>query len=96
MIRMGHATIKAMTLTLPISAEAEAKLTARAAAAGVDVATFAAGMLERAVSKPTLEEVLAPLRREFERSGMAEDELTDLLETAKHEIRVQRRASATS
>jgi pyruvate/oxaloacetate carboxyltransferase len=85
-----------MTLTLAISAEAEAKLIAKAAAAGVDVATFAARTLERAACKPTLEEVLAPLRGEFERSGMSEEELTELLETAKHEARAERRARRAS
>ena len=81
-----------MTLTVTISTEAEAKLNAKAAAAGVDVATFAANTLERVASKPTLDEVLAPLRDEFDRSGMTEDELTDLLEQAKHEARAERHA----
>jgi pyruvate/oxaloacetate carboxyltransferase len=85
-----------MTLTVSISAEAEAKLIAKAAAAGVDVTTFAAQTLERAASKPTLEEILAPLRSEFERSGMTEDELTQLLEQAKHEARAERRARQAS
>ncbi len=85
-----------MTLTIPISPEAEAKLIAKAAAAGVDVTTFAAQTLERAASKPTLEEILAPLRKEFEQSGMTEDELTDLLEQAKHEARAERRARKAS
>jgi hypothetical protein len=85
-----------MALILSISPEAEAKLTTRAAAAGVDVATFAAKTLERAVSKPTLDEVLAPLRDEFEHSGMTEDELTELLEDAKHEARAERRARKAS
>ena len=85
-----------MQLTVPISPEAEAKLIAKAAAAGVDVATFAARALERVASRPTLEEVLAPLRSEFERSGMTEDELTHLLEQAKHEARAERRARKAS
>jgi pyruvate/oxaloacetate carboxyltransferase len=85
-----------MTLTIPISPEAEAKLIAKAAAAGVDVTTFAAQTLERAASKPTLEEILAPLRSEFERSGMTEDELIELLEQAKHEARAERRARRAS
>ena len=85
-----------MVLTIPISPEAEAKLIARAAAAGVDVVTFAAKTLERAASKPTLEEVLAPLRYEFEQSGMTEDELTAVLEQAKHEARAERRARKSS
>jgi pyruvate/oxaloacetate carboxyltransferase len=88
--------LEQMTLTISISAEAESKLVAKAAAAGVDVATFAAKALERAASEPTLEEILAPLRSEFEGSGMTEDELTELLEQAKHEARAERRARKVS
>ena len=76
-----------MVLSLSISPEAEANLKVKAAAAGVDVATYAARMLEFAATRPSLDEVLAPLRDEFERSGMSEDELTELLENAKHEAR---------
>ena len=74
-----------MALLVPFSPEAQAKLTAKAAAAGVDVTTFAVKTLERAAFRPSLDEVLAPLRQEFEESGMTEDELTDLLEQAKHQ-----------
>ncbi len=54
------------------------------------------GILKRADSQPSLEEILAPLRNEFDRSGMTEDELTQLLEQAKHEARAERRANKTS
>jgi hypothetical protein len=74
-----------MVLSLPISADAGAKLTAKAAAAGLDVVTYAARPLKRIASRPTLDEVLAPLRSEFERSGLSDDDLTDLLKEAKHE-----------
>ena len=85
-----------MVLHVPISSETEAKLKAKAAVAGMDLSTFAARTLERAASKPSLEEVLAPLREEFKRSGMSEDELVDLLEKAKHEARTERRARRAS
>jgi hypothetical protein len=80
-----------MMLSLSISPEAEAKLKEKAAAAGIDVTTFAARTLEHAATRPSLDEVLAPLRAEFDRSGMSEDELTNLLEQAKHEMRDQER-----
>ena len=83
-----------MVLNVPISAEAEAKLKAKAQAAGVDIATFAARTLERVAARPSLDEVLAPLREEFDRSGMTEEELTDLLEEAKHEMRAARRKAS--
>jgi hypothetical protein len=48
--------------------------------------------LEAADEPPALDATLAPLRAEFEASGMSEAELVDLLETAKHQLRAERRA----
>ncbi|HZZ43556.1 MAG TPA: hypothetical protein VFE58_11515 [Tepidisphaeraceae bacterium] len=77
-----------MVLQLSISDDAEAKLKARAAAAGINVEAFISQAVEQlAAAEPTLDEILAPLHREFEDSGMTEKELIDLLETAKHEMR---------
>ena len=81
-----------MVLKVPISPEAEARLKAQAAATGVDPDALAARVLEREFCRPSLDEVLAPLREEFEASGMTEEELIELLETAKHEMRAERRA----
>ena len=80
-----------MVLNVPITPETEAKLKAKAASAGVDVQTYAARTLERIAARPPLDDVLAPLRAEFDASGMTEAELTDLLESAKHEMRLERR-----
>ncbi len=85
-----------MVLSVSISPEAEAKLKAKAAAAGVDVESYASRTLERLVSRPSLEEVLAPLRAEFDESGMTEDELAEFLEQAKHKARAERRARRAS
>ena len=80
-------------LSIPISPEVEAKLKAKAAVAGIDMQTFAALTLERAASRPSLDELLAPLRAEFEASGMSEQQLVELLEAAKHELRNARQGS---
>ncbi|HWE93553.1 MAG TPA: hypothetical protein VG269_06215 [Tepidisphaeraceae bacterium] len=85
-----------MLLSVPISSEVEAKLKAKAAGVGLDVQTFAAQELERIAGQPSLDEILAPLRAEFDASQMSEDELADLLESAKHEMRAARRARQAS
>ena len=83
-----------MTIQIPISAETEAKLRDKAAAVGEDMAAYAAGVLERSAKQPvSLEEISGPIAEEFRQSGMTEDELTDLLETAKHDMRRESRAS---
>ena len=76
-----------MVLSLSISAEAEARLKAKAAAAGVDLESYVSTTLERFASRPSLDEVLRPLREEFDESGMSEEELTEFLEGVKHEAR---------
>ncbi|MDB5322958.1 MAG: hypothetical protein JWN40_4589 [Phycisphaerales bacterium] len=85
-----------MVLSIPITPETEAKLKAKAATAGVDMQTYAARTLERIAARPPLEDVLAPLRAEFDASGMSEEELTELLEAAKHEMRAEHRARQAS
>jgi hypothetical protein len=85
-----------VVLNLSISPEAEASLKAKADAAGLDIATYASRTLERVASRPSLDEVLKPLRAEFDESGMSEDELTEFLEEVKHESRAQRRARRAS
>lgn len=66
-----------MTLSLSLSPQAEAKLRERAAAAGLDPSTYAKGSLEDVVTKPSLDEILAPFRRQVSESGMSEEELYD-------------------
>lgn len=79
-------------MSIPVSAQTEAMLREKAAAAGVDVQTYASRALERIASRPSLDEILAPLRAEVQASGASKQELTDMLEVAKHETRARRRA----
>jgi hypothetical protein len=81
-----------MVLSISISSEAAAKLQEKAAAAGVDVATYAAQQLERIATSPrSLTELSGPVAEAFRQSGMTEDELSDLLEEEKHAMRAERR-----
>ena len=80
-----------MALTISLSPPVEAKLRKRAADEGKDATTYASQLIEQAVGRSTLDEILAPVRAEFAASGMTEDELGDLLEDAKHEMRRDRR-----
>lgn len=85
-----------MVVTLDISPEAEAKLKAKAAAAGVDVASYVGVLVEQSAKRPlSLREISGPIADEFDASGMTEEELVELLEVAKHEMRAERRAQQT-
>lgn len=75
-------------ISIPVSGEVEARLRARAAALGQDVVTYATKALERLSQPPVpISEISGPLSEEFKKSGMTDDELGDLLEEAKHEMR---------
>ena len=75
-----------MTLSLSLSPQAEAKLRERAAAAGLDPSTYAKGLLEDVVTKPTLDEILAPFRRQVDESGMSDEDLDLFYENLRNEV----------
>ena len=81
-----------MTLRIDISPEAEAKLRERAASIAQPIEQMAARLLEDAVRRPSLDELLAPVRAEFEATGMTDDQLAELLEHAKHDLRTRRQS----
>jgi hypothetical protein len=58
----------------------------------MDVPTYAERILETEALRPTLREISGPIAEAFEASGMTEDELGDLLDEAKHQMRADRRA----
>jgi len=83
-----------MTIRIDISGEAERRLRAKAEAVGEDVAKYAAGVLERAAQAALpIEGISGPVGEAFRASGMTEEQLSGLLEKAKHEARARRRAS---
>lgn len=82
-----------MTVSLSLSPDQERRLRKRAAAAGQDFSVYVSRLLERFAEPPTpLEEISGPIYQRFLESGLSDDELGDLLEKAKHEMRVDRRA----
>jgi len=66
-----------MTLTIAIAPEVEAKLLKRAAESGQDVAEYAANLIRQGVTALTFDELLAPVRQDFARSGMSDDEIME-------------------
>jgi hypothetical protein len=98
----------AVTITLSLAPDTERKLHEQAAANGQTVEGFISGLLEEVVdddgtrsamlpqrSRP-IDEVLAPVRREFEESGMTEEELTIFLTQLRDEVRQEKRARKIS
>lgn len=82
-----------MSLTIDIPSEAEAKLKLRARACGQELPEYVAKLVTHFAEPPTpLEQLSGPIYQKFLESGMTDDELGDLIEQAKHEMRAERRA----
>ncbi len=86
-----------MVLSLSISEEAEATLTAKARAAGVDLPTYVANIVEETAKRPlSLSEINAKTANDSPPSRLNDDELADFLEEVKHEVRAQLRCNPKS
>ena len=80
-------------IQIPITPEAEGRLALRAAASGQDLPSYVAKLVNHFAEPPTpLEELSGPIYQRFLESGMTDDQLGELLERAKHEMRAERRA----
>jgi hypothetical protein len=86
-----------MTVTITLTAETEEKLRQRAAESGQTLEEFLQQLVEREArgsngtpeaappTARTLDDILAPVRKGFEDSGLTEEELTGLFEEAREE-----------
>jgi hypothetical protein len=79
-------------LQIPLPPDTEQTLRERAEANGEDVASYAARLIQQALTAPSVEELMAPFRREVEESGIADDELDRLGEELRREVRQERLA----
>ena len=74
-----------MTVSISLSPRAEARLKERAAAEGKDLVAYATQLVEDAVTKPSLDEILAPFRKEVAASGMNDEQLEQFYEGLRDE-----------
>lgn len=86
-----------MTITVNFPEATIEKLQAQAAASGKDVETFVREAVEGklAISGLSLREVLEPIHRQVEESGLSQEELDALAAQAVAETRSARKASRT-
>ncbi len=84
-------------VTLRLSKDAEAKLAERAAATGQPLAEYIATLVESVVETPrTLAQISGPVYQRFLDSGTTDEQLSQELEQAKHEMRTRRRGRRAS
>jgi hypothetical protein len=80
-----------MTLSITLSPAAEDRLRAKAAATGQPLDAYASLILERAATSPSVEEVLAPFRKQVAESGMTDGELDAFFEEVREKAFQDRR-----
>jgi hypothetical protein len=71
---------------MSLSPEQERRLAQRAAQAGQEIATYVHHLIDRDLVAENLDTVLVPVRREFEQSGMTDDDLSTLVEEVREDI----------
>ncbi|HZL37208.1 MAG TPA: hypothetical protein VFC78_17945 [Tepidisphaeraceae bacterium] len=80
-----------LPLILRLSKEAQAKLAQRAAESGKPLSEYIAMLVESLVETPrTLAEISGPVYQRFLDSGTTDEQLSEELEKAKHEMRAER------
>ncbi len=72
-----------MEITISVPKEVESILAQKAAAQGKDIKAFVENMVTTQAKRPSLGEILAPVRQDFAASGMSEDELDALIESER-------------
>lgn len=83
-----------MSVTVDLKPETEEQLRRKADASGASLGVYLADILQEHVDRgPTLDERLAPARKQFEESGMSEEELDEFFYGIRDEIRRERQAA---
>ncbi len=81
-----------MTINISLTPEAESKLRQRAALLGQDMVTIASDLLEQAITRPSVDELLAPARKQVAESGMSGEQLDGFFRGVLKEVRDEKKA----
>ena len=81
-----------LPVTLHVSRQARDTLAQRATASGTDLAGYVSTLAELSASGTfSLEQLSGPVYQRFLESGTSDEQLSEELEKAKHELRAERR-----
>ncbi len=79
-------------MRLRLTQQAKDKLTEQAAQSGRPLDEVASELLEQAVARPSVDELLAPFRKQVAESGMSDEELDDFFRAQLDAVRRENRA----
>lgn len=80
-----------MSVVLELEPEVEETLKKRAAARGSKFSVYLQNLLKEQASARSYEEVMAPVWDAFEKSGMTEEQLDELIDREVKAVRAERR-----
>lgn len=83
-----------ISMRLKLSPQAREKLTKQAEELGRPVDEYASELLQQAITHPTVDELLAPFRKQVAESGMGDQELDAFLEDVREKAFQERRRPA--
>lgn len=75
-----------MTLTFDLPPAVQKQLARRPDSEGKTVEKIATGLFQKSAPEKTMDEILAPFRKEFAESGMTEEEWDTMIEEARQEV----------
>ncbi|MCI0388789.1 MAG: hypothetical protein MOB07_08500 [Acidobacteria bacterium] len=84
-----------MDITITLPAELGMKAKEAAARQGWNLEEYVITAVELALEKLSLDEILAPVRRQFAESGMTEEELTALVKEERHAMWLEKHGETT-
>ena len=79
-------------LQIPLPPDTEETLRERAKANGEDVSSYAARLIQEALNTPSVDELLAPFRKQVEESGISDEALDQFGEELRREVRQEKQA----
>jgi hypothetical protein len=89
--------METMTVTIHVPKNRAAILEERARSNGKEVAEYVEDLIEKDIDRPKkLDEILAPLRKNFAESGMSEEELDELIESERQAMWEEKRGKEKS
>ena len=85
-----------MTVVLELKPEVERALQKKAEAKGSPVNAYVEELIQKDVDLgPTLDEILAPVRKQFDDSGMTEEELDDFMNGVREKAFRERQSNGS-
>jgi hypothetical protein len=79
-----------MVLNIEITPQIESRLRQQAEAAGQDMRTYVSQLIAQAAAKPSIDQILAPIRKKFAESGVGDNELINDITEAQSDYRADK------